>query len=107
MPVLRADRRLCLDRSLSRLVEETSEDAAIMVTAKGDEVPADLVKRLDLRVWSDGRVMQGPEPMPDAPPAPEPVAEVAPVEVAPVEGLVSPAGAMPEPKAKKLKRKRT
>jgi len=105
MPVLRADRRLCLDRSLSRLVEETSEDAAIMVTAKGDEVPADLVKRLDLRVWSDGRVMQGPEPV--AEPVVEVVAPEPAVEVAPVEGLVSPAGAMPEPKAEKLKRKRT
>lgn len=102
---MRADRRLCLDRSLSRLVEESDPEAAIMVAPKGEEVPPDLVTRLDLQVWSDGRVMQGPEPM---------VAKDSGINVvdggdgtaegAPLEGIVHPAGAMPEPARRRRRR---
>ena len=62
-----------------------------MLAGKGHTVPAADCKRLDLRVWSDGRVMQGPEPE-------------AVVSPAPLADVVQPAGAMPEPD-KKRKRK--
>lgn len=72
---MRADRRLYLDVSMSRLVEEC--DAAFLLVAKGHEIPAADVKRLDLRVV-DGRVVQHvPEPV-----SPAPLADVVlPVEV--------------------------
>lgn len=58
-----ADRRLCLDRSQSRLVEAGSVDSAFLLAGKGQEIPAETVKALGLVRWSDGRVMQGPEPV--------------------------------------------
>jgi hypothetical protein len=81
-----ADRSLCLDRSQSVLVEDGTVEAKWLLAGKGQVIPASEVKRLDLRV-RDGRVVQGP--------APEPVVVV---DVAPLEGIVHPAGAMPEPK---------
>ncbi len=82
---LAADRELCLDRSQTRLVEAGSVESAWVLIGKGQTIPAAEVQRLGLTRWSDGRVMQGPEPMPMV--APEPLADV-----------VRPAGAMQEPK---------
>ncbi len=77
-----ADRRLCVDRTWATLLEETSPDVAALLAAKGQEIPADVVARMGLVVWSDGRVMQGREPKP---------------EVNPIEGFMPTALAMPEP----------
>lgn len=92
MAALRADRRLCLDLSLSRLVEENTPEAAFLLAGTGQEIPADAVKRLDLRVRG-GRVVQGPEAVTEA--VAEPEADSGPV--APLADIVHPAGAMAEP----------
>ena len=86
-----ADRRLCLDRSQSRLVEAGTPDSAWLLAGKGQEIEPEDVKRLGLVQWGDGRVMQGPEPVAD------PVPVIEPVEVEPLADIVHPAGAMPEP----------
>jgi hypothetical protein len=52
-----ADRRLCLDRRQSRLVEENTPEAAWLLVGKGHEIPASEVKRLGLEMV-DGRVQQ-------------------------------------------------
>lgn len=95
---MRADRRLYTDK-YGKLVEEAQAD--FLLAAKGHEIAPELVKHLDLRVWSDGRVMQGPEPVVEeikaylgVVAAPEP-APVVPDE--PLADVVRPAGAMPEP----------
>ncbi len=73
-----ADRRLYVDRSGKTLVEETDPRAAFLLAAKGQPMEFDVVTRLGLRM-AEGRIVQGPE------------------EIAPLEGIVHPAGAMPEP----------
>ena len=85
-----ADRRLYLDRH-GTLVAETDPSVAFLLAAKGHEIPAGEVKRLGLQMWSDGRVMQGPEPVvemaPEPMPEPEPEPEVMepPVRIMPPE----------------------
>jgi hypothetical protein len=70
-----ADRRLYIT-ARGMLVSESDPAAAYLLAGKGQEIPAEVVKRLALVVWSDGRVMQGAEPvaeavhMADAAPAP-------------------------------------
>lgn len=81
---LLADRRLYRTRD-GRLVEETSPDAAFLVAATGQPIAPETVTRLGLRVVQ-GRVVQGDEP-----------------DVAPLEGIVHPAGAMPEPRRRRSK----
>ena len=108
---MRADRRLCLDK-YGRLAEAGSLESAMLLAHTGQEIEPEDVKRLDLRVWSDGRVMQGPEPMPEPAPvvAPVPVVEPEPAmdaPVAPLEGIVHPAGAMPEPAPKQRGKKKS
>lgn len=85
MAGLIADRRLCLDRSLARLVEESDPEAAFLLAAKGQEVPHDAVKRLELRL-DNGRVVQGPAPEPapaDPPEGFEPTVIAAPFTARP------------------------
>ncbi len=86
---MRADRRLCVDQSGTRLVEANTPESASLLIAKGREIPAEDVRRLGL-VLHEGRVMQASQV-----PAPAPAA-VTP-EVAPLADIVHPAGAMPEP----------
>jgi hypothetical protein len=63
-----ADRRLYLERTGSRLVAENDPEAAFLLIAKGHEIPAVDVKRLDL-VLHEGRVMQASQvPAPKAEP---------------------------------------
>ena len=86
-----ADRTLYLDRSRTRLVGETDPDVAWLLVWKGREIPAEDVKRLGLVLWSDGRVMQGPEPMDPPAVMPEPAAEMAPESpAAPAEPIMPP-----------------
>lgn len=101
---MRADRRLYLDVSMSRLVEEC--DAAFLLVAKGHEIPAADVKRLGLQVWSNGMVMQGPEPVATAKvwmagPGVDPIVPNAPLAdvVLPVE-VIEPAKAKAPRKGK-------
>jgi hypothetical protein len=67
-----ADRRLYLDRSQARLVEESDPACAWLLVGKGQEIPAEKVKRLGL-VVHEGRVMQASQV--PAPKAPEPEME--------------------------------
>ena len=92
MAGLVADRRLYLDKH-GKMVEEAQAD--FLLAAKGHVIPMAEAKRLDLHVWSDGRVMQGAEPAPEPVVMPEPV-----VPAAPLADVVQPAGKMEEPKAK-------
>ena len=59
-----ADRRLCVTLD-GRLVEAGDLDSAYLLAAVGHEIAPEKVKALGLVVWSDGRVMQGPEPVAD------------------------------------------
>jgi hypothetical protein len=52
-----ADRRLYLDRSQSRLVEESDTACAWLLAGKGQEIAPEAVKRLRLETV-DGRVKQ-------------------------------------------------
>jgi hypothetical protein len=92
---MHADRRLYLDRTQSRLVGESDPECAWLLAARGHEIAAADVKRLDLRVWADGTVQQGPEPVVKVAPAWEPKPAV--VSPEPLADVVRPAGAMPEP----------
>lgn len=58
-----ADRRLYLDRSRTRLVAESSPEAAWLLNAKGQEIDPGEAKRLDLHVV-DGSVRQGAPELP-------------------------------------------
>jgi len=90
-----------MDASQTRLVEAGALDSAYLLAAKGLEIPPEMVKRMGLVRWRDGRVMQGPEPV-AVPLAVAPEPKSVPV-VAPLEGIVHPAGAMPEPKKPEAK----
>ena len=57
-----ADRRLCVTLD-GRLVEAGDLDSAYLLAAVGHEIAPEKVKALGLVVWSDGRVMQGAEPV--------------------------------------------
>jgi hypothetical protein len=83
-----ADRRLCLDRSMSRLVEESNPEAAFLLAAKGQEIAFEAVKRLGLSV-RDGRVVQPSTEPEEATPTSE---ESGPV---PTESVHEPAGEVP------------
>lgn len=56
-------------------------ESAFVLAGKGQEIPADVVAHLDLRLVN-GRVVQGPEPEP---------------EIRPLDGLVPTAEPQPEP----------
>ncbi len=55
---LMADRRLYLDQTQARMLEETDAEAAFLLAAKGQAIPRDAVARLQLCV-AEGRVVQG------------------------------------------------
>lgn len=55
---LLSDRRLYLDRSRERVVEEGSLDAAFLLASAGGEIGADEAARLQLYVFG-GRICQG------------------------------------------------
>jgi hypothetical protein len=83
---MKADRRLYLDRTQSRLVEEADTASAWLLAAKGQEIAPAEVKRLGL-VMHEGRVMQGypetspvmPEPAVEMTPEPPAAPEVSPI----------------------------
>lgn len=81
-----ADRRLYLDHSKERLVEEGAEDAAYLLAGAGGMIPGDVAADLGLKVV-DGKVSQpkAPKATPDerigsrpSPPVVEPPAPRAP-----------------------------
>lgn len=80
MGALVADRPLCVDRTLSVLVEDGSPESAYLLVGKGQVIQPDDVKRLGLRM-AEGRVVQSAEPVK----APEPKAAVEPEPIMPPE----------------------
>lgn len=93
---MRADRRLYLDRSRTRLVAENAPDAAWLLNARGQAIDPVDVNRLGL-VEVDGVVMQQAEAAaiaaakaePEPEPEPEQQSE-APVDVEPREPIMLP-----------------
>jgi hypothetical protein len=83
-----ADRRLYIT-ARGMLVSESDPAAAYLLAGKGQEIPAEVVKRLGLRL-AEGKVAQGPEPevveSHDVPAAsPEDASEDQPAPVVPPE----------------------
>ena len=77
-----ADRRLYIT-ARGMLVSESDPAAAYLLAGKGQEIPAEVVKRLGLRL-AEGKVAQGPEPVVEAEPVAEPAVE-APAPILPSE----------------------
>lgn len=50
-----ADRRLWLDAARERVVEDGDPEAAFLLAAPGDELPADVVERYGLREAKEKR----------------------------------------------------